>query len=404
MNDHRAELITTFTNQFRFSKNYSPLYASLFAAAASWLDQDSPGPVGVWLLEAAHGRRPLDLTILLAAGLHQDILLEVPELSDLARYYPSVGGTLQAGRAVGDDWHINQEFKQLLNQAIFGRREQLQSFIQTSQVQTNETGRGISWLFPVSLAGWPRIHLLDLGASAGLNLTAEKRHYQFIDPQRKQVHFSLGTGKPAQFEVLAPALSHVPCGLSVQTPQILSRLGCDMNPFSLSTPMDEVTLAAFVWADQVERMKRLQEGLAAFRLVEQSPAPVELHTVELPGGLADFLERQIGQEAEPLVCYNTFIRLYLPEKGFDLRRILGEWASRQNRPIVWIQWEPPSSLNDRHGIAPEYGWLAWTIDLWHRGQEQHWHIAWVHPHGQQVRWLPDLENWLTKAKAIYSAG
>jgi hypothetical protein len=89
--------------------------------------------------------------------------------------------------------------------------------------------------------------------------------------------------------------------------------------------------------------------------------------------------------------------MYLPEKGFALRHYLAEWARKQERPVVWIQWEPPSSLNNRLGKAPNYGWLAWTIDMWHQGQEHHWHIAWVHPHGQQVHWLSDLEDWINKS-------
>jgi hypothetical protein len=112
----------------------------------------------------------------------------------------------------------------------------------------------------------------------------------------------------------------------------------------------------------------------------------------------EFLEQHVHPGVEPLVCYNTFVRMYLPDKGLAMRHHLAEWARKQDRPVVWIQWEPPSSLNNRHGKATYYGWLAWTIDMWHKGQEQHWHIAWVHPHGQQVQWLSDLEDWITKSK------
>jgi hypothetical protein len=396
LNDFRAQLVNTFWNQYKFSTDYSPLYASFFAAVAGWIDGDQPDTVGDWLLEASHDRRPLDISLLLAAGLHHDILQGVPELFDLAQYYPSVSGTLRAGFLSGDSWIINPDFRRILKLAILARRESLHAFIRSRQVQTNETGRGMSWLLPVSMAGWPRVHLLDLGASAGLNLVAEKRSFQFVDNNKEAGCFHLGEGGPIQFEVFSDPGSDFPSSATIRTPKILSRIGCDIAPFFLSTPSDEITLASFVWADQVTRMNRLKEGIAAYRQAETSAAPVLLHAVKLPDELPDFLEQTIRKDIEPLVCYNTFIRMYLPEKGFALRRYLAGWARKQERPVVWIQWEPPSSLNNRHGEAPDYGWLAWTIDMWHQGQEQHWHIAWVHPHGQHVRWLPDLEDWITK--------
>ena len=136
-------------------------------------------------------------------------------------------------------------------------------------------------------------------------------------------------------------------------------------------------------------------------MVKSGEAPVKLFAVQLPSGLPEFLDSYPSQDNEPVICYNTFIRMYLADRGSALRRHLAGWAGNQDRPIVWIQWEPASCLATVNGISPHQSWLAWTIDLWHRGETEHWQIAWVHPHGQQVHWLPDMGRWLKRAKALY---
>lgn len=399
MHNLRDRLLATFLDQHRFSLNYSALYATFFLTVAGWLVEDEKEPVGEWLAHAAHGRQPLDVSLLLAAGLHRDVLLGEPDLTSLSRYYPSAGGNLPAGWASDRGWHIEQGYERSLRQAILQRREPLQAFIQNKQVQTNETGRGIAWLLPATLAGWTRFHLVDFGASAGLNLTADRRSYQFFAAGVRQPYLTLGHGAPVQFQVRSPGGFNLPAARWT-APEILGRLGCDAKPFILRTPHDEATLAAFIWPDQTARLQRLHEGIAAFHQVNKSRTPVQLHTVDLPGGLPHFLEKFVSDDSEAVICYNTYIRMYLPDRGVALRRCMHRWARGASRPVVWIQWEPPSCLKGQYGQAPDDGWLAWTIDLWHRGEHNQWHVAWVHPHGQRVHWLPGLNDWTGWAGTI----
>jgi hypothetical protein len=398
------DLLTTFRNQAAFSREYSALYTSLFTCVAAWLAQDRHGPAAAAILRASIGRRPLDVTLLFAAALHRDVLLGEPTLAELAAFYPSVGGTRSPGYAGQDDWRVDPGFRGALHRAVLARRRHLRHFIRSYQVQTNETGRGIAWLFPLWLARWPRVNLLDLGASAGLNLVADLRRYRFHSVGEEEILFELGRGQRDQFTVQSPEVrfgrSRKHQSSYGRLPRIISRTGADLNPFHLNTPIDEATLAAYIWADQPVRLRRLREGIAALRQVNNTGAPVQLHDLELPAGLPDFLARHAAGGPDPLVCYNTYIRMYLPDKGADLRRHLSTWAARQDRPIVWIQWEPPSLVDPRSAKAPEFGWLAWTVDLWYRGEEIHWHIAWVHPHGHNVHWLPDLSSWTKKARSL----
>ncbi|MCP5101492.1 MAG: DUF2332 family protein, partial [Chloroflexi bacterium] len=254
------KLTHRFRKQEEFAAGYAPLYSRLFGIVAEWLETGTGDPVVDWLLRVGNGRTPFDVPLLLLAGLHRDVLMQVPEVAQLAAYYPTVSGTTP---------HDNSNLPTILHQAILVRREALAPFIQTATVQTNETARGLVWLLPLMLTDWDTVHLVDLGASAGLNLLAEQRAYRILD-EEINVIADLGRGSPPQFQTVCEfsnqgsGVSNQFATLSTQSSilstKILSRTGCDIAPFGLETAVDEQTLAAYVWADQPARLQRLREG------------------------------------------------------------------------------------------------------------------------------------------------
>ena len=384
MHDFRTKLAHRFHKQQEFADGYSPLYAQLFRFLADWLEAGDDDPLIEWLLEVSNGRATLDITLLLLAGLHRDILNQEPEAVELAQYYPSVGGQRDFNDA---------QLPQILHQTIMARREQLAPFIQTATVQTNETARGVCWLLPLLYTGWDAVHLIDLGASAGLNLLAEARNYRIFYGDQSTVNgnqfFDIGGGQPVQFPMQTQGSFHQPPTASSQL-QILSRTGCDLAPFKLDTAVDEQTLASFIWADHPHRVERLREGIATFHRVNQTEAPVQLHPVRLPDDLPDFLATAVPQQPHhPIVIYNTSITYYLNDNGRSLRQHIANWAETQNRPILWLQWEPLWDGPE----APAFGWVAWTADLWQANEHHQWHLAWNHAHGTAVQWLPGLRDW-----------
>ena len=110
-------------------------------------------------------------------------------------------------------------------------------------MQTNEGARGLCWLLPATYTGWKSAHLVELGASAGLNLAADGRRYELsLQGGGLQV---FGLGREDAFAVqgegdFAPPATGVP-------PQILSRSGCDLAPLALADSAERAYLAAFVW-------------------------------------------------------------------------------------------------------------------------------------------------------------
>jgi len=334
-------------------------------------------------VEAAGSRRSLDVTLLLAAGLHHDVLAGEPGVAGLSRFFPTVGGYAPLD---------SPDFEPALRQAILARREILANYIHDGRVQTNETGRGLCWLLPLVFTHWPTARLVDLGASAGLNLVAEQRAYRLVEAGSQAALLDLGLGDPVQFQTRlhgqAPDFAAAD-GRAV--PRIAGRDGCDLAPFRLDDRQDELTLMSFVWGDQLDRMARLREGIAALKRADRSDAPVHLHQADLPDDLARFLQETLaaGDPDAPVVIYNTWMTSYLKDQGESLGYHIDHWAARQQRPVLWLQWEPARDGSQ----PPRPEWCDWKAELW-RGQERsRWRLGWVHPHGTEAELGQGLEEW-----------
>ena len=332
-------------------------------------------------------RTPFEVTLLLPAGLHRAVLSGDARAAELVRYYPTAGGTAPS---VADS-----QFSSALLNAIRDLRNPLEVFLRNATVQTNETARGLVWLWPLAQTGWPSVELLELGASAGLNLLADHRAYRLLDAEHpEQPLLDLGNGDPVQFVVEGTGTAHV-TNQTAAIPRIASRVGVDLNPFQLPTAAEELTLASFVWGDQPVRLTRLREGIAALRTADVAGHSPQLEALSLPDQLTMFLDgRAYGSKALPLVIYNTAVSMYLAGRQEGLRRVIERWSAAQSVPVLWIQWEPGSV--DK-GSPPHKGWYAWTIDLWQDARHEHVHLAWIHPHASGLLWLPGAREWIRMA-------
>ncbi len=384
---HQQELVERFKAQTEFATGYSDLYASLFNIIGKWIEDGSE--IGPWLIEVSKERSPFDVTLLTMAGLHESVLSQHPATAKLSAYYPSVGGTQPA------DEHLSA----ILAEAMPNLKEIIGRVIKTATVQTNETGRGSIWLMPLTFTGWDEVELLDLGASAGLNLLAGRRCYEFVSANSGKPIVQLGSGEPEGLVVQTSGefgtLESLAAGYTL--PTITARTGVDLNPFPIDGKSDELRLTSYVWADQLERIERLRRALAILQDNKNSAAPVQLGKVELPGELPPFLER-LPRSNRPLVIYNTYITQYFKDQRPEFDAALIAWAQAQQRPVLWLQWEPRVDWMGESITAEEFGWCAWSADVWspsaadvwQSGTHQRFLLGWVHPHGLQARMLDGL--------------
>src|SRR5947209_1252552 len=263
----------------------SPLYAALMRAAAE--DIERGGEVARLFkdIDAPPGSVP---QLRLAAALHYLVLSG--QASELAAFYPSAGGD----RPPSEVWPvalatIGEHFEQVKER--LGRT-----------VQTNEPGRsavlfgGLLWLTERHRRP---IRLLEVGASAGLNLLADRYAYIVGD---------LELGDPASplrfVEPWVPPPTTDLAGVAAEL-RIAARAGCDVDPLDPSHPDDQLTLLSYIWPDELHRIERIRAALsgAALRRAPGAARRASEWLPEMPAGAEDdepvrVCDSTIGQDLE----------------------------------------------------------------------------------------------------------
>lgn len=210
----------------------APLYAALLAAAAD--DLVAGGPTADVL--AAHAGDPAGsaLPLRLMAALHRQVLTR--RAPRLALHYPSVGGS--AG--VDGAWDAARDL-------LATRATEIAADVRRP-CQTNEPGRAAGLLIGLMHAATVHrkpLRLLEIGASAGLNLQVDR--------------YRLGRfGPPGPVLIDDPWDGPSPAD---QPYQILERGGCDPAPIDPTSEAGRLALTSSVWADQTVRFARLRTAL-----------------------------------------------------------------------------------------------------------------------------------------------
>jgi len=246
---------------------------------------------------------------------------------------------------------------------IEARRAELEKLVATQRVQTNEVQR--AWaLLPAFLAfGAARLDLLELGSSAGLNLVWDRYRYRY----------AAGTWGPddAPLELAGEERAPVPAELLGHRVDVVRRRGVDLEPVDTSSPDERLMLRSFVWADQSERLERLDRALTA--LAAEPPALIQGDYVSLlPQLLADRVDGAL------LVVFQTASTQYLEADRYtELQRTL---AAAQP-PIGWVSTR--HHLDEEGDLSGGYELEAGVLP----GRPRL--VARMGYHGQWLEWLGD---------------
>jgi hypothetical protein len=230
--------------------------------------------------------------------------------------------------------------------------------------QTNETGRS-AVLMPgyaeiARRTGLP-LSILEIGASAGLNLLWDRFAYRYGD------RFVGDRHAPVTIE----AEWRGPWCNVERLPQVVAKRGCDRAPFDLTGPGAADRLTAYVWPEQKTRLARVE---AAIALAQREKPPLE------KADAAEWLDRELASRLEgaATVVAHTIVWQYLPKatrQRIDaLLKATGERATR-TAPLAWLNLEQ-YALDQ----LPEL-----RLTLWPGGETQK--IATAHPHGKWIEWL-----------------
>jgi len=330
----------------------SALYAHILAAAAD--DARAGGPVWLVFRDADLDAIGEAQALRLMAAVHRMVL--TGEAPGLEPYYPSVGGMLDLQAA----W---LEFRRLCGQQPERVRELL-----LRPCQTNEVGRSAALLggFLELSARWGLpLRLLEIGSSAGLQLRFDRFFY---------ATGSHAWGDPRSPVRLQDMWIEPPEHLQAKV-EVAARRGCDPRPVDPLTPEGRTTLTASVWADQVDRIQRLQ---GAVRLAEQVPAQVD------KASAGDWLPDLLAQPAEgtcTVVFHSVVLQYIAPDERDAVVDCIMEAAAAAHAraPIAWLRLEPEDLEKLDRGV-PFGVWLG----SWPGPGDRR--VAWSAAHGDRVRW------------------
>jgi hypothetical protein len=290
----------------------SPLYHRLLHRVAD--DVVAGGPAREVFRGHEHDPGPSALSLRLMGGAHR-LVLE-GRAPALARTFPSVGGT-------GDPEAAWVALRDVLDDHRAELRAALHRVPQTNEVARSAVLLG-GLLHVVAERPGP-LRLVEIGASAGLNLRADRYRVELADGR--------GVGPEGSPVVLREVWLGAEPPLSGRV-DVVDRVGCDIDPVDPTTPDGQLLLTSYVWADQTDRLDRLR---GAFEVAAAVPAPVER------SGAADFLDRLELVQGVTTVLWHSIMWQYLDpaERDRVAARVeaLGESATAA-APLGYLTLEP----------------------------------------------------------------
>lgn len=404
---HRSSLAV----QAGFVRSYSPLTAALLDQAVEWLadpaarGQELGDPAAVMeicerlvALLTEDDEDGIDTgwiddlqpALRLNAALHWYVLADDPRVTDLRPYYATVVGDPGVARKPTDP-----EFPSRLLRAVKALGAELFERTRNWRVVTNETSRGIAWLLPAALVNAEAVHLVELGCSAGLNLYAEQRSYSLAWTASKRLR--LGRARDEQFLTLCSGPLPGPLDgftdVERNGPEVLTRVGGDVNAAAIAQPETRRRLEACIWGDQRRRLDRLREGMELHsHASELGLVPAEVRQLELPGELPEFLRAAIPSVPQaPVITYNTYATAYLSDVNQravarEIRQFARTWSLSHKLPWMWVRFEPARAGK----TAPHPGWCLWIVELFSGSKHKTIELGWAHPHLIRAEFGPGL--------------
>jgi hypothetical protein len=199
------------------------------------------------------------------------------------------------------------------------------------------------------------LRVLELGASAGLNLQFDRYRYE---------QGAVGFGPidaPVRFIEL---WSEVPPRFGAPL-DVSERRGCDRDPIDVSLADDRLRLLAYVWPDVAARFGRTR---AALELAAEGPPPVDR------ADAADWIAEQLPGPRPGLttVVFHSIVWQYFDDVTAEVVRAVIEAAgaaATADAPVAWLRLEPDSTWRAEGRPPPSHAELR--LRVWPGGDDRH---------------------------------
>ncbi len=231
--------------------------------------------------------------------------------------------------------------------------------------QTNEPMRSaplMAGLLVIAAQNGLPFALYEVGASAGLVLVLDRYRHSL--------------GRTSAGDASAP-LRIAPAWEGASPPRtgvrVLRRQGSDIAPLDVTNPADRERLLAYVWADQADRLARVE---AAIRIAAADPPRLDRAEA------ARWTEAAIEPAPEvgvTRVLMHAVALQYAPEEtqariAAHAERVGA--AARSDAPFAWLRFEADPDYADQGSLR---------LTLWPGGTERV--LALGDTHGERVRWM-----------------
>jgi hypothetical protein len=300
-------------------KNDAPITAAIIAALADAVDANT-----------STGKRVLDwsgnpmfdaLALRLTGGVHHLWRMgDVPELTPLFDGSGTPHGNVAAMRGV------------------LARHDAALLPWLDGPPQTNEPGRSaqlMAGLLEVVARHGPKLEILEIGSSAGLNLLINR--YRIDLP-------GISTGPADSLVCLTPEWRGPPPP-SV-APEILGIRGVDIAPVDATRQTGANRLLAYCWADHVQRIERLAHAL---KILSAHPPRLE------QGDAPDWIEARLAEpqaDGVTRVLMHSIVWQYIaPEGQAQITAAMEAAGARacSQRPLAWVRVEADRTVH-QHDI------------------------------------------------------
>ncbi len=331
----------------------APLYAEFCRALIG-----HPSSVDVLL----HARAGQARNVLLFASVHHLLLSGADHR--LADFYPSLRPSGARPCAAAGPAFL--DFLDVHHDEIVG-------LVSSRNTQTNEVARSSAWILALDSIGADAFGLVEVGASAGLNLIVDRYSHDFGG-------HVVGTGTPR----LTPTMSGPFRAPSL--PIVVHRGGLDLEPIDVTDDDATNWLRACVYADHVDRAARLEAAIATARSTPDRAVVVQADAVDGVGALVDALP----SGCTPVVMHSWALTYMAKDRRLAFADSLRAAAARRGETVWWLSFEYPGVVDGVAARVPDgeldYSALGRSA-VRPDGTIEHRELARCHHHGRSIQWL-----------------
>jgi hypothetical protein len=281
--------------------------------------------------EEAKGRSPLYEDFARGVAHDRDLIALLNHVPS-SQQQPNL--LLASARYLGDTSTDFASFRRF----VLHHEQEILHLLASRRTQTNEVGRAAVLLPALAQLPGP-VALLEVGASAGLCLLLDRYCY----------HYGPDTVGDPRVGVQLRCQAEGPVPIPERLPDVVWRMGVDLNPLDVNDDDAMRWLESCVWADQKLRIDRLR---AAIQIAQEDP-PEVVH--------GDLLEVtvEVARQAPPdatLVILHSAVLAYLsPESRTRFAKIVADlgavWLSNEGAGVVDLEGvDSCSGFADEHDL------------------------------------------------------